>query len=437
MFNKPGLVQAMDAVYIEGHPEAAVEEGHLKAAYPEDFDFNSAKTGLSWLRDNVTEQSNPYLWHAVLAAKSLLPARQSAQAYKQQVAGRRAELTVEQEAVSEADRQTRESKARKQAEYRQRFEDVLGRVREGAPHLDFDNFTELSEELIIDRKSSGLFAHAKQGFQTKLTRQVETFLDDPRTLVNDFDVIILVRNEALRLAREQPGDDLATVYVDKIFSAVSDALMGSIYIAKDFSPETVAKWLKLARPLPADISQDEVAEFCRGDNPDFNFSTTGLTMLHGRKVLARSLQRIALRQPDQFIGKAFVLAQEGLDPEDPAKVDITLAILKYGLAAKSRTPHLSPREGSDKETWVQALDLKLTLGKLGVPESLLQSNIGFAGPDDPFWKYVNTPQGKKSTLYGRLLHFNDEEQRQWAEVAPALLGSGLKRFRHRLAPKRP
>jgi hypothetical protein len=70
MFNRPGLAQAMDAVYIEGHPEAAVEEGRLKAAYPEDFDFDSAKTGLSWLRDNVTEQSNPYLWHAVLAAKS-------------------------------------------------------------------------------------------------------------------------------------------------------------------------------------------------------------------------------------------------------------------------------------------------------------------------------------------------------------------------------
>lgn len=498
IFNRRGLVQAMDAIYVQTHPEAAEAEGHLKAAYPKGFDFDLANSGLSWLRKNLTDISNPALRPDVLSTKAVLPGRQRLTLYQEQAARTSAPTASAGQAPSAIDQTAetvRAQKAARQAQYRHQFSETVNELRERDPHLDFQSFIELGEWLNLDDEPTGLVVREGKGFRARFDKQVATYLDDPGTLVNDLGVLMLAGATAEHSSNDGPdaANDGTSIYAKKIFDEISSSLLRRRYDVKDLSPEIAAKWLSLTANLSATMSADAAEEVRHyiNDDGESNFTTTGLAMLYGRRILLNSLRDIVSHHPKHFIGKAHMIASAGLEAMDAPMLELTVGLLERCLLDQDRAGHTLVLSLAAKNQTIQrqAIDLEWYLYNLGIPETTLagqdapppskpykmlpgnvpelsfilarelystayvRSHNGMqtyskdAGQEsidhgkEEFWAYVRTPAGAKNTLSGRFLSLKQAGETATAE-ALAAIKAGRKRSRllgplGRLIPKRP
>jgi hypothetical protein len=398
MFNQPGVAEALEAVYIEGHPEAAdSSEESVKAAYPEGFDFELAMKGLRRLRDDLSDATNPNLRPAVLATKSLMPSRERAQVEEEWAKQRQAEIEAEQQAeikAAEAARQDKEAARlndhQRQLEYRSNLATVANRLRIVVPDIDTEPFLELCEELTIHEDSDGLRADPTKSFHAKLSNRTSQYLQDPKELVNDFAVMLGLESSAVRASDHTNGEAI-TAYKDAVYFMMTKLVAESSYAPKDFSPEVLDKWTGLAASLPDDMSPTELGKACQEGQLGAVSLTS--TMERGQKVLSKSLQEIAKQHPIKFLEKLHMTA-EGLDPKHKLKTHFISTIIEGCLSAEPLAKGalaISAGTIGDSSFRQKAIDLQVTLDHLGFPPSvtgIASEGDGIRGP----WIMEFTPK---------------------------------------------
>jgi hypothetical protein len=397
------------------------------------LDFDLVRSGLKILRSVTNEP----LHRAVVDTKRQLPA------YEKQILTERREATIR---ASEAGSREEIDSAVKA------FGETLRK-----PTDDYRALAELSQGIFVHQADKGkLVARTTPDFHTKLEQRTAVYLQDPAKIVTDLNMIAAILEAGGDPSAEQSDkEDVLSVYGAKMIFEVVNALAGATYTLEDFSPKTVAKWMKLAEELPAD-TEPLTSEALQAllENEDGGISFTEAALVGGQRVLSATLQAIAINHPREFIDKMYMVSDVGLDPKHRFKWLTTLNTLNDSLAHSELARYIltwSMGASQNPDIQQRALDLRLTLKNLGISNELLiaprttrrkgfQQPLRMLGdhadilkqlyPSDffhevvtpetqiqydkemeasveqligEFWEFVNTRRGKRKTLYGRFL----------------------------------
>lgn len=372
---RPDIAEALEAVYIAG-----LEEGQTNQ--PGQLDPELVLVGLGWLRKNLDPKLAPQLRREVIDTKHDFATAEytlQLQAEREQM---RLELTRQEQAEREVATETAQAKAMKRAEQQARqiehqtqLQIAIDRVRDSNPELNFASVLGMSEELELCQESGGFVVSSRRGFQAKLAERAKGFLQEPQELVNDLKVI--------RLLNEGNSDThggVVVAYTREIASAIDLALAASHYDLKDFSPEIVAKWFNLASDAQTEWAINSTSQNVYlkevTDAAWVDFLERNPVVGHGQQILTNTLETVVHQYPSQLLDTMYMIAEKGLEPQDPIRRRMTLNILgacldKELLAASIL--FLQTSAANDKEPQQKALDLQLTLQWLGLSDSLLGS----------------------------------------------------------------
>lgn len=421
---KPAVAEALELIHREGH---AVEPG------AEPVDPQLAFSGLELLKSEIGH----------LGKKSVMRRSVNRQhgRLEPQVAAMREAAAAQAENLA-LFRKTEEEKQRKaeaEAAHQSRCEREMATAialgEEYLPHVSFDRVAELATELYSTEEPGGnIVVKESKHFHKVITKRAAEYLEDPSVMVNDFTGLAF-----LHIAAEQ-DDDLTTVlpYADRAEARLADAVDQLSY--EDLSEEIMDRWLGPTDELDPEYQADPDRD---KDRRSRNLATSAI--LVGRSsALVNSFASLSRQEPKKFLDRLHTFARKGLDTENLAKRELALNViarclsepLAYQLVIRGTmaAPFVDEKNGP---TYVhQALDLNATLDGFGVkleqqlisklsaeerrlvdeiyPVAAMVSTLHAYGsrslriaPDfeasvRTFKERAMTPEGRVSTLYGRL-----------------------------------
>jgi len=454
---QPEIVDALEAVDLITHPSHNGSGERLLVTPEVPLDFELAKRGLKRLK---TELGNGPADHdlrlAVSDTKRRLPAYESNRLASPVQTSRPAEVA---EATPPQDLQ---------AGYRQELAQAIQAYSEtDAESFDYTFLSTLSEELVINESENGLTVRERAKYSQKLARHVEGYLEEPAALLQDLRAgLAIMQFIGGPLGEEAAPRNPAYAMVNAVISSIAHETSVTTYGAKELTAERIAKWMEFGKTLLQGLGGAKVLEkFTGGQGININLENSGeelrgLALLTGQMVITRSLIAIADREPSRLVDSMHLVAEVGLLDQvvkDTVKQASTLSILRICLE-DNEVPGLvlalSVGATHHPEIQRKAIDLQMSLSNLGVPHQLVYpgSNLAKNGPvgiyaadrrvrqvlrnlypsalydPDPevvmnhafqsqvrgwydgwkedFVKFARTPEGRATTLFGRLFDTN-------------------------------
>jgi hypothetical protein len=273
-------------------------------------------------------------------------------------------------------------------------------------------------------------------FPTVVAARSREYLDDPAAMVNDFTALAF-----LIIAAGEESGELTTVkpYAARAESRLAEAVEQLSY--EELTDKIMDAWLNLTDELdPRYQAQPETDP----DERNRNLATSAILVARGG-VLTNTLGALSRRDPRQFLERMYTFAQKGLDTDNMAKREVALSVLArclseplaYQLMIRSTmaAPFVDMENGPAHVR--QGMDLNATLDGFGVrlarhriteltdaERQLLDEIFPAAAMIDKmhirdslrgstgtprfevalrqFKDRALTPEGRASTLYGRL-----------------------------------
>ena len=433
---RPEIAEALEQIYLDtvdtvpASGEAGLGDAEGRTDDIDPVNVELALDGLDWLKKNLAE--NAALRHRAVESKRNLSS--GANGNKSGNSGKEDDSAEQDAAAREAERRRQADMAAREAhraEVNAQLTAVVGRVKQSSPELDASGLFRLAETLHSSESRKGVHISEYKGFPLTVSDQVLSFLDDPRRLINDMSVV-RGASEFLQSTEHRHAYPIAAAYVDKIGEALTGTLNYGVY--EDLSEETVDKWF---------------SAIGSADDPE-----AAADILSGTGVLQRTLGRIVREDPVRFIDRLHMLAMRGLDPADETASAAALRIISDCLKADAMAA-CSLVQGSyfvedisKSHVQEQAIDLVLTLMESGlkmedyyshdryrlelkrkervVLEKDLVPRLPNGRVDMKTWQARNserapiiqgafvgkalTPEGKASTLYGRLREHRNSQR---------------------------
>ena len=357
-----------------------MEAVHLSGIKAEDgdhaLDFDLARNGIKWLRENISDPDSN-IRRRVIEAKSNINSMEQLQRQRGENGERQREQVlqreIEQEAAAEAEKvaQAQQTAAEvKQAGYQAEFKQALEEVQMEGDNID--GLLSLSEHLEISDEL-GIAGQEKDSFPQALAGRVSEYLQDPDELAND--MILLAH------LPKSSGTDEASVPtpVDRcrgiLLTAIDDLVVKSHYRLKDFTPAIINKWLNILVDARFAKEQRTGAQLI-SRSPDAlppaasanrDKTNIGSAMdAYGGEVIAQTLHEVIYIQPERFIDTLYRIAEEGLDAKDNVVADITVDLLRHCLRSEPLAIDILLAATATRHLKMQrkAIDLRETLMKI-------------------------------------------------------------------------
>jgi hypothetical protein len=421
---KPAVAEALEQIYLERH---AVQSG----ADPVEPEL--ALSGLELLKGETGHLGKASdMRRSINRQYNRLEPQVTA---KREAAARQAENLALFRRAEERKRHKAEAEAAHQARCEREMADAVTVGEEYLPHVNFGRLSELTAELYSTEGPGGeIIVKESKHFNKIIAKRAAEYLEDPSAMVNDFTALAF-----LHIAAEQDGE-LATVlpYADRVDAHLADAVDQLAY--EDLSEEIMDRWLDPTDKLDPEYQAEPDTD---KDNRSRNLATSAILVARGG-VLIKSFASLSRREPRKFLDRLHTFAGKGLDTANLAKREVALSVisrclsepLTYQLVMRGTmaAPFVDEKNGPAHVR--QALDLNATLDGFGVrlaqrsiselsdeerhlvdevyPVAAMVSAVhasrarslhiapDFEASIRMFKERALTPEGRASTLYGRL-----------------------------------
>lgn len=352
---RPEIAEALEASHRSTEKTG---EGDLS-----DIDLDLARTGLKWLRNNLDEDLAPVLRRQVINTKSGIASEERAredriiEERRQEEARKEKALKEQAEADSRvaAEAEQAEAEARQQAFYDE-LELALTKLEEESPELMPDGLLGLGKHIELTKD----MGEPSNGFETALDRRVAEYLRDPDELAND----IMILSELNR--RYRPSSDADTVSPVKLYArlltrSIDEALPDRHYAPKDLNPEVVKKWLDIFIDAYHAREIEDTSIVIRGSNTT---PSVGRALdAYGSEIFENTIRSITHDNPEKLVDILYMIAEQGLDPEDDVLTEVTTGLIRHFLVSQNLPMDIIQSAGASRDIKTQrkAIDLLETL----------------------------------------------------------------------------
>lgn len=333
---QPEIAEGLEAIYLAqtGELDTLDLEGAETEIMP--LDFGLAKGGLTAIRKTIQEDSGRSIKEAAISVKSQLV---NAERIKQERL-EQSEAAAERARQEEADRQAmagleeaaqalQERIDQEERKNREELERSLAVVEALYPHLDFERIRLLNDRIPVVDNVDEANPVSKETISHRVLPQFSevrsAYMEDPAKLWNDVEATIVLHDWS-RLNDEAVAYTYAITFPVLVIKPITE----EFYFQKDFTAETVHKWL-----LCMTGQHDE----SRVDNPP-SIDAQSTAVQFGEKVLSNSLRMVGRQDPGKLVDNMYVVAEAGLGSDDPKMQNTTALFLSRFLHGDALATHL-------------------------------------------------------------------------------------------------